>query len=407
MADFFLGAIRLFEHGTGEYKNFRVTYPAVFLQDDWKVRPRLTLNLGLRFETSPPYHEVRGRIEVFRPQDFVNKVKSAKYVNAPFGEFFRGDPGVPEDGTLGDYNNLGARFGFAWDVFGNGKTSLRGGGGMFYDQHQNGEFNNDAVNAPPWNVRLSVTQPQGPFSDPYRGRTDFNTVRVESIGDANAPFPKPILISTFDDRQETPLTYNWNLTLEREVLPEWMVRAAYVGSSSLYGRATKQLNPAVYIPGSTLDTDARRLFAPDIGSIGYYTQDRRAHYHSLQLSVTKRFTRGFTVLANYTLSKSIDTFGDFVMPWYFPNGDAMQKGPSDFDHRQRFVLSWVWEIPKLSTTNPVVKHVLNGWQWSGNGQYQTGAPFNIKSGLDNSRTGLGNDRPQLTGVSRGSAGGRG
>jgi hypothetical protein len=86
------------------------------------------------------------------------------------------------------------------------------------------------------------------------------------------------------------------------------------------------------------------------------------------------------------------------MPWYFPNGDAMQKGPSDFDHRHRFVLSWVWDVPKLSGGNALVRHVLNGWQWSGNGQYQTGAPFNLKSGRDNSLTGLGNDRPKLTGI---------
>ena len=118
-----------------------------------------------------------------------------------------------------------------------------------------------------------------------------------------------MLVATYDDRQETPLTYNWNFTLEREVVPEWLVRAAYVGSASLYGRITKQLNPAVYIPGSTLGTDARRLFAPDLGSVNYYTQDRRSNYHSLQLSVTKRFSRGFTVLASYTFSKSIDNFG--------------------------------------------------------------------------------------------------
>ena len=72
---------------------------------------------------------------------------------------FRGDPGVPEDGVLGDYNNFGGRFGFAWDVFGDGKTSVRGGAGMFYDQHLLGEFNNGGVNAPPWSIRLSVTPP--------------------------------------------------------------------------------------------------------------------------------------------------------------------------------------------------------------------------------------------------------
>jgi hypothetical protein len=187
--------------------------------------------------------------------------------------------------------------------------------------------------------------------------------------------------------------------LERELVPEWLVRAAYVGSASMYGRVVKQLNPARYIPGSTLGTDARRLFAPDLGSVNCYTQDRRGNYHSMQLSVTKRFTRGFTVLGSYTFSKSMDTFGDFVMPWYFPDGDAMQYGPSDFDHRQRFVMSWVGHVPGAPTGNNFLKHVLHGWQWSGSGQYQTGAPYNIKSGSDNSRTGLGNDRARLTGVS--------
>jgi hypothetical protein len=77
----------------------------------------------------------------------------------------------------------------------------------------------------------------------------------------------------------------------------------------------------------------------------------------------------------------------------------MQYGPSDYDHRQRFVISWVWHLPKLPTANPFLNHVVNGWQWSGSGQYQTGAPYNVRSGQDNSRTGLGFDRPKLTGTS--------
>jgi hypothetical protein len=188
-------------------------------------------------------------------------------------------------------------------------------------------------------------------------------------------------------------------------LPEWLVRAAYVGSSSLYGRTTKQLNPAVYIPGSTLGTDARRRYAPDIGTIDYYTQDRRANYHSMQLSVTKRLSKGFTILGSYTWSKSMDYFGSFVMPFDAPNGDLSIYGPSDFDHRHRWVTSWVWNLPTASVTNAFLKQVINGWQWSGNGQYQTGSPFNIRSGVDNSRTGLGQDRPKLTGVSTASPAG--
>jgi hypothetical protein len=400
MADYFLGAIGTFDQGTGEFKDFRNTYLALFFQDDFKLRPRLTLNLGLRYEPTPPWHEVKGRIERFRIQDFQNGVRSTRFQNSPPGVLYRGDPGVPEDGTLGDYNNLSARLGFAWDVFGDGKTSVRGGAGMFYDQHLQGDTNNDAVNAPPWSLRLSVVQPQGPFHDPYQGRDDFNKITVQAIGKPDAPFPRPVLVSTYDARQETPLQYNWNLTLERELFPEWLARAAYVGSASNYGRRSFQLNAARYIPGvsTTGNTDARRLFAPEIGNLLMLAEDRRSYYHSMQLSLTKRFSKGFTVLANYTLSKALGNYADEVLPWFIPGADNMIRGPLDIDHRHRFVLSWVWELPKAATTNPFLRTVLHGWQANGIGQYQSGGPYTITSGRDNSLTGIGNDRAKLTGV---------
>lgn len=414
MADFFLGRIGTFDQGTGEYKNNRATYAALFVQDDFKIRPRFTLNFGLRYEPTPPWHEVRGRIQRFTAQDFQAGVKSTRFKNAPAGLLFRGDPGVPEDGVLGDYNNLGGRFGFAWDVFGDGKTSVRGGGGMFYDQHLLGEFNNGAVNAPPWSIRLSVTQPQGPFSDPYLGRSDFNLVSPANIGLPDAPFPRPVLLTTYDGRHNTPLTYNWNLTLEREVLPQWLARAAYVGSASNYGRVVKQGNPARYIPGNnangqplstTGNTDSRRLFAPEIGLIDYFTEDRRSYYHSMQLTLNRRFSKGFSVLANYTWAKSLDNYpsssgeGLEVIPFYLPNADQMIYGPSNFDRRHRFVVSYVWELPKAAVDNKLLRGVLHGWQATGIGQYQTGAPFTVTSGRDNSLTGIGRDRAKLTGAS--------
>jgi hypothetical protein len=398
MADFFLGTIRTFDQGTGEYKFNRVTYGGIYLQDDWKVASRLTLNLGVRWENGPPYHETRGRIQQFSIPDYLSGVQSQRFRNAPPGERFRGDPGALEDGTLGDNNNVSGRVGFAWDLFGNGKTSLRGGVGMFYDQYLDGEFNNGAVNNPPWSIRLSITQPQGPFSDPYRGRTDFNLVRVENIGQPDAPFPRPVIVNTYDPRMETPLTYNWNLTLERELLPEWLGRAAYVGSATNYGRTTIQLNPAVYRPGDTRGVDARRLLAPLYGNVSLFDQDRRAYYHSLQTSLTKRLSRGFTISTNYTWSKVIDTYNN-VVPYNIPDTGRMLRGPSDFDHKHRYVISYVWELPKAPGNHALVRTVLHGWQWSGAGQYQTGSPLTITSGRDNSQTGLGADRAKLTGVS--------
>jgi hypothetical protein len=406
IADFLLGQLATFDQGTGEYKNNRATYSALFVQDDYKVHPRLTLNLGLRFEPTPPWHEVRGRIERFRIQDFVAGVRTPQFTNAPAGVLFRGDPGVPEDGVLGDYNNYGGRFGFAWDMFGDGKTSLRGGGGMFYDQHLLGEFNNGGVNAPPWSIRLSLTRPPGTFSDPYLGRTDFDKITIAAIGTKDAPFPRPVLLTTYDERHETPLTYNWNLTLEREVFPQWLARAGYVGSASMYGRITKQLNPGR--PGGGGFSDARRIFAPELGAIDYFDQDRRSNYHSMQLSMTKRFSQNYTIQANYTWSKGLgnfqetptsnSTYGE-VIPWNVPDVDRLSYGPMEFDHRHRIVGSLVWDLPKMQTDSGVVKRLLHGWQVSGNGQYQSGGPFTVRSGRDNSQTGIGRDRAKYTGVS--------
>ncbi|MGH9661125.1 MAG: carboxypeptidase regulatory-like domain-containing protein, partial [Bryobacteraceae bacterium] len=354
MADYFLGRLKSLDQGTGEYKFNRVSYPALYFQDDWKVAPRLTLNLGMRYEPTPPWHETRGRIMLFRVEDYLNGVQSTKFRNAPTGETFRGDPGFPRDGTEGDYNNVAGRFGFAWDVFGDGKSSLRGGAGMFYDQAILGEFNNGAVNAPPWSIRLNVAEPQGPFSDPYRGRSDFNLVRIENIGLADAPFPRPVLVETYDRRQETALTYNWHLTVEREFLPEWLGRVAYVGSATNYGRTTINLNPARYVAGDNRGTDARRLFAPVYGNINMFDQDRRSYYHSMQASLTKRFSRGFTVLANHTWSKATDNYSN-VVPYTIPDTSRLHWGPGDFDHKHRFVVSYVWELPKVETSSGLVK----------------------------------------------------
>jgi hypothetical protein len=354
--------------------------------------------VGARFEPAPPWHEKVGRIEVFSVEDYNNNVHSTVFPQAPRGETFRGDPGVPEDGTTAATNNWGARLGFAWDITGDGKTSLRGGGGSFFDQHRDGESGNGAVNAAPWNLRLLVTRPEGPFSDPYRGRTDFDLITDGTIGTTRAIFPTPILIETLDKEYHTPVTYNFNLTFEREVMSGIMARAAYVGSRNRNGRFGVSLNPAVYAPGATTGTtDARRLFAADkIGQVNLQVQDRKSDYNSMQLTLAKRYSHGFQITGNYTLSKVEGNFGDELIPYYMNQDPALLFGPLDQDHRHRFTASWVWELPGAKMDSPL-KWVIGGWQWSGVMQYQTGRPYTITSGSDNSLDGISNDRAKLTG----------
>jgi hypothetical protein len=401
MADFMLGDMRTFDQGTGEYKDNVNFYSSAFFQDDYKVHRRLSLNLGLRYEPTKPWHETVGRIQIFDLEGYRAGRRSTLYDNAPPGLFYRGDPGVPEDGTLPDYNNVSVRVGAAWDLTGDGRTSLRGGWGMFYDQHIIGRFNNGAVNNPPWSIRISVTEPDGPFSDPYRGRTDFNSISLAGVGRRDAPFPTPVSANSYDTEFNTPLTYNYNLTLEREILSGWMARAAYVGSQTAGGQNTISLNPAIYVPGSnatTGTTDARRALQP-YGAIQTYVQEGWSQYHAMQLTLNRRFSRGFTINSNYTLSDSVGNFGGELIPYFMPQDPALVVGPLDEMRRHRFVTSWVLDIPDLTGGNAVTRAALNGWQLTGILQYQSGQPYTITTGNDISRDGIANDRGKTTGVS--------
>ena len=125
LADFLLGVVSSFDQGTGEYKDYVVNYGSLFAQDDFRISPRLSLNLGARLESTPPWHEKVGRIEMFTLDDYRNNVHSTRFPQAPRGETFRGDPGVPEDGTDPSTYNFGPRVGFAWDITGDGKTRIR------------------------------------------------------------------------------------------------------------------------------------------------------------------------------------------------------------------------------------------------------------------------------------------
>lgn len=409
IASFLLGKMRSFRQGAGEFKNNRNQFIGVYAEDTFHVSKRLTLDYGLRYEPYFPWREVRGRVEQFRPDAYWAGIHSQVFVNAPPGLLFPGDPGVPENGTRPALRNFAPRVGFAYDVFGNGKTSLRGGAGIFYDTRQSGSFNNRFVDVTPFSPQLTVTDPQGPFSNPLLGLP--NPFPAPFPPPKDAPFPLPVLAITYapDGNYSVPTVYNYNLAIEQQLAPNWLARIAYVGSHSSHLSEMIELNPAVYIPGSKLGTDQRRIFQ-NFQTISFASQSGDSTYNSLQVSLEKRFSSGVTLSANYTWSKSTDDVpydwnalgpsdGDsFVYPWYYPNADLMDRGPSDFDHTHRFVASFVWQTPALAHWNRFARGVLGDWQLSGVFQAQSGGPLTILAGKDQSFTGLGRDRAVLTGT---------
>jgi hypothetical protein len=215
---------------------------------------------------------------------------------------------------------------------------------------------------------------------------------------------------TYSAQQITPQSYNWNLTMERNLANGWLLRTAYVAARGTRIIRNMELNPAVNRPGATTgNTDARRLFAPDYGSIRQYSPAANSTYHSLQATLNRRFAHGITVLANYTFSKLLDDMPNTTnifqgstpptLPWYFANASKFDYGPAPFDHSQRAVISYVWSLPSVKSASGFVNKLASGWQWSGILQAQSGAPLTVTSGRDNSLTGIGADRAQLTGKS--------
>ena len=423
LASFLLGSMRTFQQGAGEFKDNAAWYYTLYAQDNYHVTQKLTLNLGLRYEPFIPWYETKGRVEQFRAANYVAGIKSTQFPNAPAGLLFPGDATMQKYGVTASYLNFSPRIGFAFDPHGDGKNSIRAAFGIFFDSQQVGIENNRFVDVSPFSTQVAVTTPAGTLSNPYLGLV--NPFPPPPVPSPTFQFvPTPILVVTYDPRNnarmEAPATYNYNLTLQHQFPRGWLASIGYVGSQSRHGTETVELNPAIYYPGSSLSTDQRRAYnglplgttpttvnaTTQFGSIGQGTQDLIANYNSLQATLQQRM-KTLTLLANYTYSKSLDDVPNgqgnagvaaqslSTLPSTNPLRHQWDYGPSDFDHRQIFTLSYVWDLPTLAHSNLFMRETLGGWQLTGIVRRQTGQYFTATAGADRSQTGLNSDRAML------------
>lgn len=393
LTNFLNGKFTSLTQGGGEYKNTVVNAPAFFIQDDYRVNRKLTLNLGLRWDPFIPYTDKNDKLAGYRPG-----IKSQVYVNAPVGLIYPGDPDLPEGGYDKTWMNLGPRVGFAYDFNGDGKMSLRGGYGIFYDRPNLISTNNAAAQSPFGTVITTDGTALNSLSNPYAGTV--NPFPVNIFPPANVAFTNYVTVFSYAPDLKNGMAQSYNLSFEREIFPSYLVRVAYAGSRGSRLAIVRELNPAIYSPGATTaTTNARRALAPFFGSIAVTESTGTSEYNSLQLTLDKRFAKGFSILANYTLSKSIDISSENKgtgISQTNPYDIEFDRGLANFDHRHRFTASVLYEFPRF-TSNRFVDTVFGGWNVTGIYTYQSGAPFSILSGVDNARTGTPNQRADIVG----------
>ncbi|OLC91390.1 MAG: hypothetical protein AUH86_20770 [Acidobacteria bacterium 13_1_40CM_4_58_4] len=397
LADFLLGQAPFFQQGGGEFKKMHGTRVGIYGQDSWRVRKKLTLNLGLRWDPYLPYVE-----DLKRGACFVPGKKSRRYANAPVGFLFIGgadqDLGCPANHSWPNLGNFAPRLGFAYRLTQEGNTSVRGGAGIYYIPPMTTQFNADA-NVAPFAPTFNFSDVN--FDDPWGSigiPSPFPAQFGPTIPAPDATFTLPTSIRWyFPPDFHSSTLYTWNLTLERQVGRDWLLRAAYVGNKGAFlsngFKPSRETNPAIYVPGQSTEanTQQRRIYT-NYTTIGLYSSDSNSHYNSLQLGAEKRFGRGFSVLTNYTWSKSIDDFG-----WSNPFNRKFDYGNSDEHVPHVLKFSNIWQIPTIRR-NGVAGKFLNGWQTNGILIWRSGFPFSILSGRDNSFSAVGHDRADFIGT---------
>jgi hypothetical protein len=406
-ADFLLGYCKRCEVSVSLAEaQFRAFSQYYYIDDTWKLTPKLTLNLGLRYEYTPPWFDKTGRlVNIHVPfADMTPNVadlsRHPTFVRMGSGDFYEGltlrfNPAikVARDGRLGerlvdfDRNDFAPRFGLAYSP--TDKWTVRLGGGVFYSQDTgNPRFDMARNLAGRRRDESTPTQLDLTWSAPFRNLG--GTVQV------NNPY---VLGNTFGRR--TPYVIQYMLNVQRELGGNMLVEVGYLGSVGRKLESLRAFNES--IPG-TVGSVLSRAPYPEFGRIQVVDGSGKSSYNGASVKVEKRFSQGLSFLLGYTWSKSIDTAsairnhnGDTLFPQNSYNL-AAEKALSSFHTAHRFVGSATYELPfgrgrRWLDTGGVVNAVLGGWQVSPIVTIQSGFPLTVVSGVDRSNIGAGFDRP--------------
>ena len=394
-------------------RNFRFWETGIFVQDDWKVRPNLTVNLGVR-------HEWFGRPT--EENDLLTNLVLGSGTDI-FEQIRTGSVGQVDQVVPDDWNNFAPRLGVSWDPFGNRKLAIRGGYGIAYERLFNNSITNIRFNPPfysfavanPVNVASHAGIPiaYGPMNPDGTRRNEPITITGENvnIGVQNGLNLQGNIIGwnpAFGNSQQSlrvpdpntkdAFTHNWFVGAQAELPWSLVFEANYLGN---VGRNLGRLVDYNTIRGDLFDGPLDRL-NPGFGGINFRAMLARSEYHGAQFQLNRRLSRGFTGQVSYTLGKAMDTGSDVQVGGLPVDARALdlEWAVADFDVRHRLVVNWLWEVPFFKDGRGLAGALLGGWQINGITALQSGFPFTVFTSAayptgDYNGDGVNNDRPNM------------
>jgi Carboxypeptidase regulatory-like domain len=433
VSDYFLGAPQSFVQCSIQLLDNRTRYGGLFGADTWKVTPRLTLNLGLRWDVARPWSDVYGRLTTPVPG-----LQSTKFPDSPAGNVVPGDPGVPSTISPTRWNNFGPRIGLAYaptgGIWGENKTSIRAAYGVYYlGAADNGNFG--IIGDAPWGLYWASSQPTQ-FASPYITRANGVSQGQHfpfTFPTGSGPFPNfkfgslmPLYVPGYYYKNKTQMAEHYNVTIQRQLDANTVLTVGYVGTQGhhiqrgedlLWGNSALCLSLAgcgpngeggVYVQnGQTYYGTFTGLIDNQTISQGYTNSaggpvvafaqatwlqnSGNSNYNSLQVSAERR-ARDLTFLASYTYAKSLDSYS----AKFDPRDPSRNYGPSTFDMRHNLVLSYNWDIPFARLLG--ARRITTGWHLTGISRFNTGTPVSLISQGDWAITNIGLDYPTQIGA---------
>ncbi len=358
-------------------RGLRFSNAAFYMQDDIRWKSNFTFNLGLRYEPWSNITEVNGKLPIL-----LNPLEATGPESYQISKTL-----LLHNPTTG---NLAPRVGFAWDPFKDGKTSVRGGFGLFFDTPYNGDLIDPIVLAPPFVETVDIRNPG--FPDVLNG------------GAGSTPQLSASLLEY--DNVHWPSIMQFHLALQRELFPNGVLTLTYSGARSNHLVSRRELNtniPEILSDGTKYyPADAQRR-NPAVGSLNLFATDSKAWYDALQVSFNRRFAQGFTVLGSYTFGKALEEAPAAITITEISGGPkirmdsgdlARDKGLSTFYVKHAAAVSFLWDLPfgrgrvYGNNASGPIDSVIGGWTLSSAVVYNSGNPFTPMISFNNSRSGV-------------------